>query len=176
MEIVLKYTLHGFIYCVCNILCGILIFTYTYKSRQECAMSTRGDMPTDSSSSSSLMSNKSSDLLEDSGERWLNFENFDNKQNGTTTSDSFLVPNIVHLIYLKTNKLRFHNMVCLYSIYLNQRPDLIVIHCENCSMRGLYWQKVMNVTGLRSIIRLRRIDTTRTIFASSIGFIHHRFG
>ena len=59
----------------------------------------------------------------------VDFEGFDNTN--ATENHTMIVPNIVHLIYMDKNTLRFHEMLCLFSIYLNQRPDTIIIHCEN---------------------------------------------
>ena len=119
----------------------------------------------------------------------LNFERFDNenenasrRQNQDVVDDNddedasrLLVPNIVHLIYLSKSKMRFHEMICIFSIYLNQRPDMIVIHCEKCSFTGYYWNKILKVAGLRAILRLNRLPIKRTIFGQKIRFIHHRY-
>ena len=66
--------------------------------------------------------------------QYIDFESFDNA-NG---SDHFIVPNIVHMIYLdrklpnKKPKFEFAHMIALYSIFLNQNPDKIYIHCDVC--------------------------------------------
>ena len=92
----------------------------------------------------------------------LDFEEFNN--NNATDDQPNIVPNIVHLIYLTRTQLRFHDMVCLYSIYLNHKPDVIMIHCENCTMNGEYWDKVNRVEGIRKIIKLNKIPYKRGIF------------
>ena len=106
------------------------------------------------------------------GDDLIDFEDFDN-ENGSTT---LIVPNIVHLIFLQQTSLRFHEMLCIFSIYLNQRPDLIMIHCENCSFHGQYWQRVEQVAGLRKLIRFHHLPVKRRIFGQTGPHIlHHRY-
>ena len=103
----------------------------------------------------------------------IDFESFDNQN--VTNSRHLIVPNIVHLIYLNQTKLRFHEMICIYSIYLNQRPDAIFIHCENCTFHGYFWRQVVKVPALRRIIRFNKIPVRRTIFGKTGSWpVHHR--
>ena len=92
----------------------------------------------------------------------IDFEGFNNEEANET--DPIIVPNIIHLIYMEATQLRFHEMICLYSIYLNQRPAAIVIHCENCSFHGKYWRKVEKVKGLRKLIHFNQLPIQRDIF------------
>ena len=106
----------------------------------------------------------------------INFENFDNKrERRVNDADPFIVPNIVHLVYLEATKLRFHQMMCIYSIYLNQKPDMIIIHCDNCSLHGYYWEQIVSKVGLRNTIKLNQLDGRRKIFNQLGNFvINHR--
>ncbi len=92
----------------------------------------------------------------------LDFEDFNNKN--LTDDAPMIIPNLVHLIYLTRTELRFHDMVCIYSLYLNSKPDAIMIHCENCSLHGEYWDKVNAVEGIRKIIKMNKIPYKRGIF------------
>ena len=95
----------------------------------------------------------------------INFENFDNHANySVNDSHPFIVPNIVHLIYIGETEMRFHNMICIFSIYLNHRPDLIIIHCDNCSFTGYYWFRIKSAGDLAKRIKLHRINSKLSIF------------
>ena len=103
----------------------------------------------------------------------VDFEGFNNEN--ATENQTMIVPNIVHLIYMDKNKLRFHEMICLYSIFLNQKPDAIVIHCENCTFIGRYWHEIENVTQLRRIIHFNKLPVRRRIFGKAGHWpVHHR--
>ena len=115
----------------------------------------------------------------------IDFEGFDNTFADNETdgnplnliveSRPLIVPNIVHLIYMNKQTLRFHEMIGIFSIYLNQKPDVIMIHCENCSFHGHYWRRVERVKKLRAIIQFNTLPTRRTIFGKSGKFaISHR--
>ena len=122
----------------------------------------------------SCCENKQSVFSEDSTREIIDFEGFDN-QNESALRPT-IVPNIVHLIFLENNKLRFHEMVCIFSIFLNQKPDTILIHCENCSFHGVYWEKIEKVKALRKLIRFNQIPVRRSIFGLQGSYsIHHRF-
>ena len=105
--------------------------------------------------------------------RIIDFEDYDNENDNHTRP--LIVPNIVHLIYMNVSSLRFHEMICIFSIYLNHRPDLIIMHCEICSFTGYYWQQIAHVEGLRRIIRFNQLPVRRTIFGQ-MGYrpMHHR--
>ena len=92
----------------------------------------------------------------------LDFEGFNNDK--LNESSPMIVPNIIHIIYMNKTELRFHEMVCIFSIFLNQKPDTILIHCENCSFHGVYWEKIEKVKALRKLIRFNQIPVRRSIF------------
>ena len=66
-------------------------------------------------------------------------------------------------------------MMCIFSIFLNQRPDKIMIHCETCDFKGYYWKRVMSKRSLRRIIQINKIPMKRRIFNRLTGYIHHRW-
>lgn len=101
----------------------------------------------------------------------LDFEGFDNV-NGT---DRYIVPNIFHLIYLNTPNIKFYQAINIYSIFLNHKPDLIVIHCDNCTFWGYYWNEIQSIDELSKIVKLNKLPNIKTIFGKKFKFIQHRF-
>jgi hypothetical protein len=100
----------------------------------------------------------------------FDFEGFDNKENG---SSEYIVPNIVNLLYLRTSEIKFYQAVCIYSIYLNQKPDVIYLHCDKCNFSGHYWKEMNSISDLRKRIRVNKIDFHDTIFGVKYGWINH---
>lgn len=100
----------------------------------------------------------------------LDFEGFNNETGHT----DYIVPNIVHLLYFGITELKFYQLINIYSIYINHKPDWIYIHCDNeCSFRGTYWQEIQAIDDLRSRIRLNKIPYRSTIFGVKYGWINH---
>jgi hypothetical protein len=94
---------------------------------------------------------------------YLDFEAFDNV-NGVNKS---IVPNIVHLIYLNETKIKFYQMICIFSIYFNHKPELIYFHCDDCSFHGKYWEQIKSNKGLWSIIKIHKIPYNEKIFGTN---------
>jgi hypothetical protein len=104
----------------------------------------------------------------------IDFEGFDNsKREHGSQENELIVPNIVHLLYFQSTEIKFYQVINIYSIYLNQNPDLIYIHCDNCSFHGQYWQEIQSVKGLREIIILNQIKFHDTIFGKKYGWVNH---
>ena len=99
----------------------------------------------------------------------LDFEEFDN-QKGVS---KYIVPNIFHLLYLQTTQIQFYQAINIYSIFLNHKPDLIYIHCDNCSLHGHYWEEINLIKDLKKIIKVKQIQFHRTIFGKEFGWINH---
>jgi uncharacterized membrane protein len=108
----------------------------------------------------------------------IDFEKFDNFDiiDNRGAERRMIVPNIVHLIYLIDNESAlytdFIKMICIYSIYLNQNPDRIYIHCEDCSFRGDYWDQIK--LKLKNVIRFQKIPKFRSIYETSHKVVQHR--
>jgi hypothetical protein len=100
----------------------------------------------------------------------LDFEGFDNI-NGVNMS---IVPNIVHLIYLNETKIKFYQMICIFSIYFNHNPELIYFHCDDCSFHGKYWEQIKSNKGLWSIIKIHKIPLVYTLFGIRSWINNHR--
>ena len=100
----------------------------------------------------------------------IDFEGFDNN----VGASQYIIPNYVHLVYLNYTRITFQQMISIFSIYLNQKPDRLYIHCDNCSFIGKYWDAIKNNTNLWNIIRIKKVPKKETIYNVKIGWIHHR--
>ena len=90
----------------------------------------------------------------------IDFEGFDN----VSGMNVAIIPNIVHLLYLKHSFIRFYQLVNILSIYYNHEPNFIYIHCDDCNFRGKYFDELRKQTALWNIIRLHKIPFKTTIF------------
>ena len=99
----------------------------------------------------------------------LDFEEFDNQKG----ANSYIVPNIVHLLYLQTTEIQFYQALNIYSIFLNLKPDLIYIHCDDCRLHGHYWEEMNSIQDLKNIIQVKQLQFHRTIFGKEYGWINH---
>jgi mannosyltransferase OCH1-like enzyme len=101
----------------------------------------------------------------------IDFENFNNSITLPKNS-KLIVPNIVHLIYNDYTFIKFTDMINIFSIHFNQRPDRIYLHCDNCSFYGKYWNQVNEK--LEHVIYIHQIPKHKTIYHQKIGWIQHR--
>jgi hypothetical protein len=101
----------------------------------------------------------------------IDFEVFDNKRGAKMK----IIPNIVHLIYLNLTKIAFYQAINIYSVYLNQKPDRIYIHCDLCNFTGYYWSEINSVTKLKQLIKINKINVSRTVFDVEYGWIQHKY-
>ena len=96
----------------------------------------------------------------------FDFDKFDNhKQEGAR---DFIVPNLVHLIYSNTSEITFDQMVGIFSIFLNQNPHKILIHCDKCGFRGPYWDIIQSSKCLKNKLVVRKIPMYESNFANMI--------
>ena len=102
------------------------------------------------------------DYIKHSTSDILDFEGFDN--NSTKPGRPLIVPNIVHFIFLNTTRVKFHEMICIFAAYLNQRPDTIMIHCEDCNFKGKYWDQLYSVGPLRRIMQIKKLPVKRGLY------------
>ena len=54
-------------------------------------------------------------------------------------------------------------MICIYSIFLNHKPDTLMIHCF---LHGYYWEKIKKIKALYKLIRFNHIPTRSSIFGN----------
>jgi len=62
-----------------------------------------------------------------------------------------IVPNIIHFLRMHQPYFDFNEMISLKSAYLNHQPDRILIHCDNCSFYGKYWDMIKNISTLELV-------------------------
>jgi hypothetical protein len=101
----------------------------------------------------------------------LNFEKFDNKSG----LDYYIVPNIFHYINLNQTEIGFGQFLSILSVWVNHKPDNIILHCNHCKYSGKYWDALNNITELKSIIKTRFLyDYKEKIFRNRLGWIQHK--
>jgi hypothetical protein len=100
----------------------------------------------------------------------FDFEGFDNRENGSSV---YIVPNTVNLLYLNTSVFKFYQVVCIYSIYLNQKPDVIYLHCDTCNFHGHYWDQMNSISDLKKRFRINKLEFHDTIFGVKYGWVNH---
>ena len=104
----------------------------------------------------------------------LDFEGFDNNAELDVFHRRLLVPNYIHLIYLNIEEIEFYQCVNIYSIFLNQKPDKIFIHCNRCDFGGFYWDQLNSIEEVKRILVINKIDHHKTIFGHKVRWIQHR--
>ncbi|CAN8030713.1 unnamed protein product [Ixodes persulcatus] len=72
-------------------------------------------------------------------------EDFEYSEDGT-----YIVPNIVHFIRLGNASLQFVEVVCLRAAWLQQRPDHLIIHCDECNatVNSPLWYLIRDIPDL----------------------------
>lgn len=83
-----------------------------------------------------------------------------------TREGDFVVPNIVHFVRLGNAPLSFVEVVCIRAAWLHQNPDILFIHCENCSstVRSPNWKHVKDIPQLVVSVAMIR----RTLFGTKV--------
>lgn len=97
----------------------------------------------------------------------VDFEYADN----TTGFELYIVPNVVHFVRLGEEPLSLVDAICMRAASLQQRPDALMIHCDNCETVkvGAYWTLVKDIPGLV----LRSIERPNNIFGLQFGWVEH---
>ncbi|XP_075537218.1 uncharacterized protein LOC142572171 [Dermacentor variabilis] len=81
------------------------------------------------------------------------------------------VPNIVHFIRLGNASLSFIEVVSIRAAWLQQNPDFLMIHCNNCSatIHSAHWKLIKDIPRLT----LRYVEKPETIFGTKVSWIEH---
>ena len=80
-----------------------------------------------------------------------------------------IVPNTVHYILFALNEIRFAHFLSMLSVFKNQKPKLIYIHCDCHRLTGQYWDRVVMVSNKTSIpIVLREIVKPTQIYGQKL--------
>lgn len=88
-----------------------------------------------------------------------------------TGFDRLIVPNIVHFIRLGNDPLLFIEVVCIRAAWLHQKPDTLMIHCDNCSAteESPYWKFVRGIPGMT----LHHVEKPENVFGVAFGNLAH---
>ena len=104
----------------------------------------------------------------------INFENFNNNT-GLFNQNYYIVPNIVHYVHLNQAEIKFPLFLSILSVWLNQKPRSIYLHCNDCNYSGKYWDELNRILGVKSILKIKKIlNFDLKIFKQSPGWIHHK--
>lgn len=89
----------------------------------------------------------------------------------TTGFEFDIVPNIVHFVKLGDDPLSLVDAVSVRAASLQQRPDVLMIHCDNCQAvkKSTYW----NLVGDISELVLRDIERPTEIFGLKLVQVEH---
>lgn len=110
----------------------------------------------------------------DENNNLINFESFDNNT-GLINQNYYIVPNIVHYVHLDQAVIKFPLFLSILSVWLNQKPRLIFLHCNDCHYKGKYWDELNRNMGIKSILRIKKIlNFDLKIFEQKPGWIHHK--
>ncbi|KAH6942911.1 hypothetical protein HPB50_011626 [Hyalomma asiaticum] len=84
--------------------------------------------------------------------------------------DAF-VPNIVHFVRLGDRPLTFIEVVTIRAAWLQQKPDSLMIHCDNCSATtgSTHWVHIKDIPRLT----VRYVERPLSIFGIKISWIQH---
>ncbi|KAH9370178.1 hypothetical protein HPB48_013100 [Haemaphysalis longicornis] len=88
-----------------------------------------------------------------------------------TVHEDRYVPNFVHFIRLGNKPLSFVEVVCIRAAWIQQRPDILMIHCDNCSAtkRSPSWKHIKDIPRLS----LRYVENPKTIFGKELSSVQH---
>ncbi|KAK8758941.1 hypothetical protein V5799_003428 [Amblyomma americanum] len=87
---------------------------------------------------------------------------------GSTGYAHDIVPNIIHIVRYNQTELSMMDVVFLRSMFLNHRPDTIMVHCSPCGFTGPFvnWTEGINFTFVP-------YHFPREVFGRKIEVIHH---
>ena len=86
-----------------------------------------------------------------------------------------IVPDIVHYIQLEQPELDFVTLVSIMSTVRNHQPKLILLHSDQETLQGKYWQKLLQLNASQSttIIKMNLIQPSGQIFGKKMSWIQH---
>ncbi|GAB6029582.1 hypothetical protein CHUAL_005325 [Chamberlinius hualienensis] len=85
-----------------------------------------------------------------------------------------VIPDIVHVLYMKQRQITFVQMVCIRSVLQNHNPHRLLLHCSECvdgkTMEGKYW----NMLGeFKSRIEIVPIEEPKSIYGQKLTSVFH---
>ncbi|XP_046675201.1 uncharacterized protein LOC124363975 [Homalodisca vitripennis] len=99
-------------------------------------------------------------------EQHLDFKGFDNE---TGTPDGhYIVPNYVHFVKFGQAEFSFVHTVCILAALKNQKPEKLFIHTDLNGFRGKYWNVMMNTTGFKEVLVIKKMKVPTEIFGQKL--------
>lgn len=94
-------------------------------------------------------------------------ENFKSLEDGIT----YIVPNIVHFIKFGDNPLSFVEAVCIRAAWLHQRPEKLMIHCDQCNrtVQSPLWYLIKDIP----VLKLQTTVRPTEVFGIKFSYIQH---
>lgn len=88
-----------------------------------------------------------------------------------TVNEDRYVPNIVHFVRLGDKPLSFVEVICIRAAWIQQSPDVLMIHCDNCSATRLspFWKHIKDIPRLS----LRYVENPKFIFGKEFSSVQH---
>lgn len=80
-----------------------------------------------------------------------------------------IVPNVVHFIKFRSDRISFTEMVNIKAVHLHQKPDKIIIHCSCRELVGKYWEMIRNLQELE----VSYLDEPTHVFGKPLSSVHH---
>ncbi|XP_069696259.1 lactosylceramide 4-alpha-galactosyltransferase-like isoform X2 [Periplaneta americana] len=99
------------------------------------------------------------------------FQGFNNE---TGSEDGeYIVPNIVHFLFLGITEPSFVDTVCVLAAFKNHRPDKIYFHTDVEKFEGYNWEKLKGTPDLN--IEINKVTLPDEIFGQKFSSKYHRW-
>ncbi|XP_071089511.1 uncharacterized protein [Haliotis cracherodii] len=86
------------------------------------------------------------------------------------TEETYLVPNVIHYIWFgKETHFHLHMFLCIYSAFINQKPDHIFFHYDHLP-KGTWWQTLTFAVNLTLV----RTAPPTSVFGRPINVVEHQ--
>uniref|UniRef100_A0A1B6EA26 Alpha-1,4-N-acetylglucosaminyltransferase n=2 Tax=Clastoptera arizonana TaxID=38151 RepID=A0A1B6EA26_9HEMI len=85
-----------------------------------------------------------------------------------------MVPNIVHFIIFNKNTINFVTFLCISAALKIQKPDQVILHCDNTEFSGHYWSLLVSL-GKKTKIRIKISHFIRPthVYGQPLSSIYH---
>lgn len=96
----------------------------------------------------------------------MDFEGFNND---TGTADGrYIVPNYIHFIKFGQPEFSFVHAVCVLAALKNQKPEKLFFHTDLDGFRGKYWDVMMNTSGFKEALVIKKMTVPTQIFGQPL--------
>ncbi|PRD31700.1 UNVERIFIED_CONTAM: hypothetical protein NCL1_22825 [Trichonephila clavipes] len=80
-----------------------------------------------------------------------------------------IVPNVVHYVHFDSMDLSFIQVISIKAVFLNHKPEKILIHCNRHRLSGKYWNMVKNI----SVLEISFMKKPTHTFGKLLSSIYH---